>query len=105
MTAASAPPLTPPASAVRPAPAAAFDIVRVTPHGRALFAGHAPPGSTVGVWADGRALGTARADGSGSWLLLPRQPLPPGPLHLRLRILRPLPPAPPGPHNPAHGIR
>lgn len=79
----------PPVARFDPAPAARFDIVRITPHGRALIAGHAPPGARVVVFADGKRLGTATADGSGSWLLLPQARLPTGTaaLHLSVRLL------------------
>ncbi|MDE2007544.1 MAG: hypothetical protein KGI51_13330 [Rhodospirillales bacterium] len=70
---------------------ARFDIVRITPGGRALLAGHAPPGARVEVFADHRSLGTATADGSGSWLLLPQKPLPPGATERRFSV-RLLPP-------------
>lgn len=66
---------------------ARFDIVRIAPDGRAVIAGHAPPGSTVEVTLDGRAIGTAHADGSGSWLLLPRRLVRQGPLALAVKIL------------------
>ncbi len=81
---------TPGASAATPR--ARFDIVRVAPDGQALIAGHAPPFATVEVSLDGHRLGTARADGSGSWLLLPRRRLHQGALALAVRIL----PAPGG---------
>lgn len=87
--AARAAPPPPPPARFDPAPAARFDIVRITPHGRALIAGHAPPGARVVVFADGKRLGTATADGSGSWLLLPQARLPTGTaaLHLSVRLL------------------
>ena len=70
-----------------PAGRATFDIVRVAPDGQAVIAGHAPPGTTVEVTLDGRSLGTAVADGSGSWLLLPEQSVPQGRLALDVRIV------------------
>ena len=75
-----------------PAPEAApgrtgFDIVRVTPDGQALLAGHAPAGAMVAVTVGGHLLGTVRADEAGSWLLLPRQPLHQGSLALAVRIV------------------
>jgi hypothetical protein len=66
---------------------ARFDIVRVTPDGRAVIAGYAPPGRTVAVTLDGKPIGTAHADGSGSWLLLPDRKVPQGKLELAVRIL------------------
>lgn len=66
---------------------ARFDIVRIAPDGRAVIAGRAPPDSRVAVTMDKRLLGTARADGSGSWLLLPDQPVHQGPLGLNVRIV------------------
>lgn len=75
-----------PALAAAPGPGARFDIVRITPDGRALLAGHAPPGARVEVFADGRSLGIATADGSGSWLVLPKQRLPPGASQRRFSV-------------------
>jgi len=66
---------------------AGFDIVRVAPDGRAVIAGHAPPGSTVEVTVNGRLIGRARADGSGSWLLLPHQALRQGRIGLNVQIV------------------
>jgi hypothetical protein len=70
-----------------PAGRATFDIVRVAPDGQAVIAGHAPAGATVEVTLDGRSLGTAVADGSGSWLLLPERAVPQGRLALGVRIV------------------
>ena len=79
-------------AAQRTAPAAdaaraRFDIVQIAPDGRAVIAGHAPPGSTVAVTVNGRLIGRARADGSGSWLLLPQQALRQGQIGLTVQIV------------------
>lgn len=55
-----------------------FDIVRVTPLGEAVIAGRAAPGAAVTVEENGKALGTARADAQGQWVLTPTAPIPPG---------------------------
>jgi hypothetical protein len=80
-----------PAKAAADAPGgrAGFDIVRIAPDGSAVIAGHAPADATVAVTLDGRLLGTAHADGSGSWLLLPRQRLRQGRLALAVGIVAP----------------
>lgn len=47
-----------------------FDIARISPDGWSVFAGTAPPNSTVTVTADGEPIGTAKADPHGEWTLL-----------------------------------
>jgi len=47
-----------------------FDVVRVSPSGRAVIAGRGEPGSLVTVLQDGMALGTVKADGRGEWVLV-----------------------------------
>lgn len=48
----------------------AFDVVRISPDDFSVFAGTAPPNTTVTVTADGKPIGTARADERGEWTLL-----------------------------------
>ena len=83
------PPARPPATAALPTPPAAaqkpsFDIVRITPHGEAVIAGRAAPGSEVTVFAGGREIGRSWADERGQWVLLPKEQLPPGGQELTL---------------------
>lgn len=62
-----------------PGEAPSFDVVRVEKSGEAVIAGRAAPDSAVTVTTeDGTAIGTARADASGSWAIVAEQPLPPG---------------------------
>ena len=55
-----------------------FDVVRVSPHGSAVIAGRAEPGSEVVVQDGPNEIGHARADSRGEWVVLPTTPLPPG---------------------------
>jgi nucleoid-associated protein YgaU len=64
--------------------APSFDIVRVTPQGEAVIAGRAEPGAEVIVRDGIRELGRAKANENGEWVLLPSQPLAPGPHELSL---------------------
>lgn len=48
-----------------------FDVVRVSPGGRAVIAGRAEPGAEVTVLDDGIPIGTVRADKRGEWVLVP----------------------------------
>ena len=56
----------------------AFDVVRVSPAGTAILAGRAEPGAVVTVQENGRAIGQARADGHGTWVMTPDAALVPG---------------------------
>ncbi len=67
----------PPALAPAPIPPG-FDIVRVSPDGRAVIAGRAEPGTEVTVHAGAQELGRAMANQRGEWVLLPDAPLPQG---------------------------
>lgn len=59
--------------------APSFDIVRVDKSGETVIAGRAAPDSEVTVTTqDGTAIGTARADRTGSWAIVPEKPLAPG---------------------------
>jgi outer membrane protein OmpA-like peptidoglycan-associated protein len=48
----------------------AFDIVKIEPSGTSVFAGRAAPNSVVTVLADGEAIGTAKTDENGEWVLI-----------------------------------
>jgi len=65
-------------------PAPEFDIVRVSPDGRAVIAGRAEPGTEVTVHNGAQNLGHAMADQRGEWVLLPDAPLPQGGQELTL---------------------
>ncbi len=66
-------------TAAKPLPGApAFDVVRVAPDGAAVLAGRAEPGATVTVQENGRTVGSAQADGRGSWVMTPEAKLVPG---------------------------
>jgi nucleoid-associated protein YgaU len=64
--------------------APAFDIVRVGPTGNAVMAGRSEPGADVTVLDSGKAVGVARADQNGNWMLVPAAPLPSGSAELTL---------------------
>jgi nucleoid-associated protein YgaU len=66
-----------------------FDVVRVDPSGGMVIAGRAEPGSSVTVTSNGQAIGTAKADERGEWVLLPGQPLGPGDHQLALSATSP----------------
>ena len=51
-------------------PKLTFDVVRIDPQGSSVFAGQAPPNSSVSILADGRALATAAADETGAWAIV-----------------------------------
>lgn len=55
-----------------------FDIVRVEPGGSAVIAGRAAPGSEVTLFNGEEALGKAKADAGGEWVIVPDKPLAPG---------------------------
>ena len=84
-----APPSSPPQAATAPAPAAAsgapsFDVVRINPQGEAVIAGRAAPGAEVRVLDGDREIGRVTADRNGEWVLVPKEPLPPGSHQLTL---------------------
>ncbi|MBU6448867.1 MAG: hypothetical protein KGQ26_04500, partial [Rhodospirillales bacterium] len=79
--------VTTPASAPQVANATtipSFDIVRVDPQGNAVLAGRAVPGATVTVKDGDTVIGTATADSQGAFVLIPANPLPPGPHEITL---------------------
>lgn len=68
-----------------PAPRApSFDVVRVNPRGDTVIAGRATPNSRVIVKDGDRVIGEIQADQRGEWVLLPKEPLPPGNRQLTL---------------------
>jgi nucleoid-associated protein YgaU len=90
---AAAPAALPPAALLVPAnpallvplpEAPRFHIARVGARGMLVTAGSAAPGAEVRLLEGGRELGRARADGRGEWVILPGDPLPPGPKELSL---------------------
>jgi nucleoid-associated protein YgaU len=66
-------------------PKPSFDVVRVAPGGETVVAGRAAPNAQVALMAQGRALGEARADADGQFVILPPAPLAPGEHVLSLR--------------------
>jgi nucleoid-associated protein YgaU len=68
-----------------PAPGApSFDVVRVNPQGEAVIAGRAEPGAEVTVLDGEHEIGHVTADRNGEWVLVPKEPLPPGSHQLTL---------------------
>jgi nucleoid-associated protein YgaU len=61
-----------------------FHVARVGARGMLVTAGSAAPGAEVQLLAGGQELGRARADARGEWVILPGDPLPPGPKELSL---------------------
>jgi nucleoid-associated protein YgaU len=90
------PPATPAARAATPAPIAApavtaalpppakFDVVRVNPQGLAVLAGRAAPNAEVTAFDGDTAIGRAKADARGEWVIVPAAVLPPGTHTLQL---------------------
>jgi len=65
-------------------PKPSFDVVRVNPHGDAVMAGRAAPGTDVTIMDGGKVIGRAQADGHGDWVFVPSTPLAPGARQLTL---------------------
>lgn len=61
-----------------------FHVARVGARGMLVTAGSAAPGAEVQLLEGERDLGRARADARGEWVILPGDPLPPGPKELAL---------------------
>tara|TARA_Y100000588_G_scaffold158895_1_gene172791 strand:+ start:99 stop:1238 length:1140 start_codon:yes stop_codon:yes gene_type:complete len=61
-----------------------FDVVRISPNGRAVIAGRAEPGSQITVLEDGIPLGTVEVDRRGEWVLVPNSNLKSGDRQLSL---------------------
>jgi hypothetical protein len=80
---AASPPMGKTTPVAKPAPPA-FDIVRITPDGNAVIAGHAASGAEVTILDGGVAIGHVTADAGGDWTWLPDTPLPPGQRSLTL---------------------
>ena len=59
-------------------PRLTFDVVRIDPQGSSVFAGQAPPNSSVSILANGRALATAAADETGAWAIVTDRKITPG---------------------------
>jgi hypothetical protein len=59
-------------------------VVRVNPQGEAVIAGRAAPGAEVHVLDSDREIGRVTADRNGEWVLVPKEPLPPGSHQLTL---------------------
>ena len=78
------PPATPPQAAASVPGAPSFDVVRVNPQGEAVIAGRAAPGAEVTVLDGDREIGRVTADRNGEWVLVPKEPLPPGSHQLTL---------------------
>lgn len=90
---ASTAPSTPPSTTAQtpavpeqtPAPRTpSFDVVRVNPKGDAVIAGRATPNAKVTVRDGDTVIGEIQADQRGEWVLLPKEPLPPGNRQLTL---------------------
>ena len=79
----SAPPATIAAPVALPPPAK-FDVVRVNPQGFAVLAGRAVPNTEVTAFDGATAIGRAKADARGEWVIVPDAALPPGTHTLRL---------------------
>jgi nucleoid-associated protein YgaU len=79
---------TPPSpTAAAPAASAAgpqFDVVRVDAAGNTVIAGRAAPGALVTVKSGDTVIGTATADATGAFALIPSVPLPAGAQQLTL---------------------
>ena len=55
-----------------------FDVIRVSPDGRAVIAGRAAPGAQVTISAGETKIGAVIADDKGDWVLVPDTPIPSG---------------------------
>ncbi|MEQ8345241.1 MAG: LysM peptidoglycan-binding domain-containing protein [Sneathiellaceae bacterium] len=69
------------------APLPSFDIVRISQDCRAVIAGRAMPRALVVVSLGEDRLGEVMADRRGEWVLIPDQPLRPGPGEMRLSAM------------------
>ncbi len=67
----------------------AFDVVRVSPDGGVVIAGHAQPGAEVTIRDGAKEIGRAQADSQGAWVFIAPDKLPAGPQELTLSA-RPL---------------
>ncbi|WP_431267767.1 LysM peptidoglycan-binding domain-containing protein [Dankookia sp. P2] len=80
----AAPPAAEPAPPNAQAEVPRFHVARVSARGMLVTAGSAASGMEVQLLEGGRELGRARADSRGEWVILPGDPLPPGPKELSL---------------------
>ncbi|HEV7276218.1 MAG TPA: LysM peptidoglycan-binding domain-containing protein [Devosiaceae bacterium] len=64
----------PPAAASLPQ----LNLLRAEPDGSLVIAGSGPPGAPIEVYADGELLGSATAEATGDWVVVPERPLQPG---------------------------
>lgn len=79
--------VTPENPAALPDPAIpTFDTVRVEPNGDTVVAGRALPGAAVTLKLNGDSVGTATADATGAFVIIPGQPLKPGAGTLTLEV-------------------
>lgn len=63
-----------------------FDTVRVDAGGNAVIAGHAKPGASVTIIANGKPIGTAKADKTGNFVFVTSKPLAAGGQQLALSV-------------------
>ena len=63
-----------------------FDVVNVTPDGKAVIAGRAFTGSTVVIIDSGQFVGQLEADENGEWVFVPDKSMAPGSRQLSLQM-------------------
>lgn len=73
--AATSAPTTPEAESAASGDTPAITLLRVEPDGSLVVAGTGRPGARLEVLADGELLGTADAEPSGDWVVVPETPL------------------------------
>jgi nucleoid-associated protein YgaU len=78
------PTLAPATSLPEPPIKPSFDVVRVSPQGDAVMAGHAAPGAEVSIVWGGEEIGRVQADKQGAWVFVSSTPLSPGGQELTL---------------------
>ena len=61
-----------------------FDVVRISPDGRAVIAGRGEPGAGIAVLNNSKTIGSVVVDKRGEWVLLPEGVFPPGETTLSL---------------------
>lgn len=68
-----------------------FDVVRIGPNEPSVFAGRAPPDSTVSITANGKEVTTTKANEEGQWVALPEGEFRPGnyDITLEAKVARP----------------
>lgn len=95
------PPVADTPAAIQQTPSGPFDIAKIDPQGTSVFAGRSEPNSSVTVFADGTAIGTAKTDENGEWVLVLERPFPNPNPKLTVQIGSVEPPAPPSKPSPA----